>query len=69
MLFRSVSVKDPSIRNKVKVVQEAMKKHPNMRENFGPAMNVQNKGKGIKNRPDMANDHDYHIHFATQRGN
>lgn len=54
--------------DKARRLQEIFNRHPNVRENFGPALNTKTLGDGTRvNRPDQAPAHGRHIHVSGQR--
>jgi hypothetical protein len=67
-MINGMRVDAPKNSENMKKLQEAMEKHPAMRECFGPSINVHNKPEqgGKKARKDQENGHKNHIYFTTQ---
>lgn len=47
-------------------LQEALRNHPNIRENFGPYINEKTHGGVTTPRPEMGSSHPTHIHVSGQ---
>jgi len=61
---QAVSVCNPS----VALLQQAFNRHPNIRENFGPAFQTKTLEDGSRiDKPTMARRHQTHIHVSGQR--
>ena len=61
-------VDDPDNFDNVKELQEKFNEHPNIYENYGPALNTKKDANGqyIK-RPSLASSHKDHIHISVPR--
>ena len=62
-------VNDPDNLDNVKKVQDAFNAHPNIRENFGPALNTKTleDGTRVDKTTNMADSHKDHVHVSGQK--